>query len=405
MDAPMDPVTRWIARLTIRDWERVHDPDVRSRYGLLEGWVSIVGNLVLAAIKVLLGLALQSAGLIADAVHSLSDMASSVVVILSFHVSRKPPDPEHPFGHAKAEYVATLVVSLLMIMAGFQIGQESVMGMLHGSAVAGLPPLTWGLFAALVVLALAKEAMGGFSRGLGRQIDSNALAADAWHHRTDALSTGIVIVGLWGRNLGLPWLDGVAGLLVALWICYTGAKLAYDAVSPLLGESASEQQIASLRAIAQSVPGVVSTHDIKVHNYGHFYFTTLHCELSDRMDVHKMHEVSVIIETRVLKRFPGECVVHMDPVNLYHPWLHSVSDAIKDAVVQHPQLVEFRDLNLWGDPGQERGEVEVSVVPDTPETAYAALQEHIAAQVRRQFPALDFTVHLKVDFTAQPLTP
>jgi cation diffusion facilitator family transporter len=398
----MDALTRWIARLCIRDWERVRDPVVRSRYGLLEGSVSIVGNLALAAFKFVLGALLQSTGLVADAVHSLSDMASSVVVIIGFRLSSKPPDPEHPFGHAKAEYVATLVVSLLMIVAAFQIGEESVLGLLRGGGT-GLPPLGWGLFAVLVFLMVAKEAMGGFSRALGRAIGSEALAADAWHHRSDALTTGIVIAGLAGRNVGLPWLDGVAGLLVALWIVWTGAKMAYDAVSPLLGERAPASDIDELRRTAQSVAGVVSTHDIKVHSYGHFYFTTLHCELSDRLDVHKMHEISVIIETRILKRFPGECVVHMDPVNLFHPLLHRVSDVIKDTVVQHPQLVEFRDLNLWGEAGHERGEVEVSVAPDTPESLYDDLADHVAGQVRRAFPALDFTVHLKLDFTAEPL--
>ncbi|NIP73422.1 MAG: cation transporter, partial [Gammaproteobacteria bacterium] len=208
----MDRFTRCILRHTVRDWEHVQDPVVRSRYGMLEGWVSVVGNLVLAGVKLVLGIAVQSTGLIADAVHSLSDMASSVVVIISFRASRKPPDPEHPFGHAKAEYVATLVVSLLMIMAGVQIGQEAVWGLLAGAPTAPLLPLSWGVFATLVLLLLAKEAMGAFSRALGRMIDSDALAADGWHHRTDALSTGIVIVGLAGRNIQLPWLDGAAGL-------------------------------------------------------------------------------------------------------------------------------------------------------------------------------------------------
>lgn len=399
----MDPLTRWIARHSIRDWEQVGNPDVRSRYGLLEGWVSIVSNLALAVVKFALGLALQSAGLIADAVHSLSDMASSVVVILGFRISRKPPDSEHPFGHAKAEYVATLVVSLLMIVAALQIGEEAVSGLLHGPGAARLLPLTWGVLAALVAMMLAKEAMGGFSRALGRAIRSDALAADAWHHRTDAISTGIVILGLGGRNVGLPWLDGVAGLVLAVWIAYEGAKLAYDAVSPLLGESATPADIEALRTLAQGVPEVVSTHDIKVHKYGDFWFTTLHCELSDRLNVHQMHEVSVLIETRVLKRFPGECVVHMDPVNLFHPLLHRVSDVIKDAVVANSELVEFRDLNLEGEPGRERGEVEVVVAPETPPEAYDSLAAYVREAVRQQFPELDLTVHLKLDFTAASL--
>jgi cation diffusion facilitator family transporter len=402
----MDALTRWIARHAIAGWDQVGRPEVRARYGVLEGWVSIVGNLVLAAVKVALGLALHSAGLVADAVHSLSDMASSVVVIISAKVSSKPPDPEHPFGHAKAEYVATLVVSLLMIMAGFQIGQESLIGLVRGAPpeAAGLP-LTWPLLGVLVFLMLAKEAMGTFSRTLGRMIRSDVLAADAWHHRTDALSTGIVIIGLAGRNVGLAWLDGAAGLLVALWIVYTGGKLAYDAISPLLGEMAPAGEIESLRAIAQGVPGVVSTHDIKVHKYGHFYFTTLHCELSDRLDVHRMHEISVIIETRILKRFPGECVVHMDPVNLFHPLLHPVTDTIKEAVLGHPELVDFRDLNLWTEGGIERGQVEVSVVPEADEARYPRIAALVADRVRQRFPALELAVELKVDFTAEPLRP
>lgn len=400
----MERLTRWIARLTIRDWEQVTDPRVRSAYGMLEGWVSIVGNLVLSVIKGVLGVALHSSGLIADAVHSLSDMASSVVVILSFRMSNKPPDPEHPYGHAKAEYIATLVVSLLMIVAGLQIGQEAGLGLWHGA-----PPsaevLTWPLFFVLVVLLLAKEGMGMFSRVLGRMIRSDALAADAWHHRTDALSTAVVIVGLWGRNWGLPWLDGVAGLIVALWIVYAGGKMAYDAVSPLLGETVEPEELDELRSIAQNVPGVVNTHDIKVHRYGHFYFTTLHCELSDRMDVHHMHEVTAVIETRILKRYPGECVVHMDPVNLFHPLLHHVSDVLRDAVVAHPRLVEFRDLNLTGGDGTERGDVEVSVQPDTPDEEYTQISDYLTAEVRRQFPTLDFSVRLKVDFSAAPMQP
>lgn len=400
----MTAITRLLVRAFVRDWERVRDPVVRARYGVLEGWVSIVGNLLLAGVKFALGVVMQSAGLIADAVHSLSDMASSAVVIISFTVSNKPPDPEHPFGHAKAEYIATLVVSLLMIMAAFQIGQEAISGLIEGTPGGPLLPLTWGVFTVLVFLMLAKEFMGGISRALGHLIGSDALAADAWHHRTDALSTGVVIVGLAGRNVGLPWLDAVAGIVVAVWIVFTGVKLAYDAISPLLGETAPADDIDAIRAIAQGVPGVVSTHDIKVHKYGHFHFTTLHCELSDRLDVHKMHEISVIIETRILKRFPGECVVHMDPVNLYHPLLHRVSDVIKDAVVAHPELVEFRDLNLWSEDGRECGEVEVSVSPEAPEAHYERIDEYLASRVRQHFPGLDFTVHLKVDFTAAPLT-
>ena len=399
-------MTLWIVKRTIPHWQNTTVPTVRSRYGLLEGWVSIAVNLVLAAVKLVLGVAVSSTGLIADAVHSLSDMASSAVVILSFRVSSKPPDLEHPFGHAKAEYIATLVVALMMVMAGFQIGQDSVYGYFSAREAAHPPiPLTLGVFITLGVLLIAKEALGGFSRALGRMIDSEALKADAWHHRTDALTTGIVILGLWGRNWGLPRLDEVAGFLVAVWIVYTGLKMAYDAISPLLGEAVPAGEIDAIRAIARQVPGAESSHDIKVHKYGHFYFTTIHLEMSDRLDVYKMHEIAVILETRILKRFPGECVVHMDPVSLFHPLLHRVSDLIKDVVVSREEMLEFRDLKLWNEDGREKGDVEICVDPELPTGDYDRVSGLVHTEVLRHFPALEFSVRVKVDFNAGPAGP
>lgn len=375
---------------------------MRSRYGMLEGWVSIVANLVLSGIKGALGIMLSSSGLIADALHSLSDMASSVVVIISFKVSAKPPDREHPFGHAKAEYVATLVVALMMVMVGFQVGQESLWSVLDTARE--LPPPSVEVLVVLVVLLLSKELMARFSNTLGRMIKSDTLAADGWHHRTDALSTGVVILGLGARYFNNYWLDGVAGTLVGLYIIYTGIRMAYDSISPLLGEMAPQHELDSMRKLVQEVPDVMNCHDLTVHKYGHFYFTTVHAELSDRMDVHKMHEVAVVVETRLLKRFPGECVVHIDPVNLHHPLLNRVSDLMRQLVVSHPQLVEFRDLNLWQEDGLERGKVEVSVEPETDKAVYPEISAHLQQELSRNFSGLKLEIILKVDFTAPPLT-
>ncbi|MDH4248161.1 MAG: cation diffusion facilitator family transporter [Deltaproteobacteria bacterium] len=394
--------TRWVAARWIPEWQRVRDPLVRERYGTLEGWVSIWVNLILALIKGVLGVMMGSAGLIADAVHSLSDLASSVVVIISFRAAQKPPDPEHPFGHAKAEYVATLVVALMMVVAGLEIGKDNLSS-LFTPTLAQYPTLTWGVFFLLVTLALAKEALALFSYELGRMIQSETLAADGWHHRTDALSTGVVILGLAGGNFGIRWLDGVAGMLVGMYIMYIGLRMAWKSISPLLGEMAPKEDLVTMRSMAQSVPGVVNTHDLTVHQYGHFYFTTLHVEVSDRLDVHAMHGITVLIETRILKRFPGECVVHVDPVNLHHPLLNRVTDVLKDAVVARPRLIEFHDLNLWQDNGQERGMVEVTVTPDTDPKDYPGLIQELQAEVTRRFPQLALRVELKVDFTATPL--
>lgn len=399
----MQRITKWILSRLMAEGESLRDPEVRVRVGLMQGWLSVVLNLLLACIKLAMGLLLQSMGLISDAVHSLGDMATSLVVIISFRASSKPPDAEHPFGHAKAEHVATLIIAILLVVAGFEIGQETISGMIRGAYTETAPPLTWGLFFALFALLTVKELLARFSNTLGGLIDSSALRADGWHHRTDALTTGIVIIGLGGRNIGTPWLDQAAGVAVSAFIVGTGIRMAYRAISPLLGESASAEDIELLRAIAQPVEGIESIHDIRVQRYGTFYFTTLHIELSDQIDVHEMHDITVRLETRILSRFPGECVVHVDPIDFYHPLFNRVADVLRVVVVRHPDLLEFHDLSLWSAGGGEQGDVEISVQPEAPNDTYDALSRYVMREIDQQFPQLEFSVRLKVDFSAAPM--
>ena len=400
----MDRLVGAIASRWIRNHEQVEVPQVRSRYGLIEGVSGASSSLLLAALKLVLSLQFASAGLLADAVHSLTDVASSAVVIISFFVATKPPDREHPFGHAKAEYIATLVVSLLMIVAGWELGQSNVMGLIRGRAGVPQEPVDWPMLAALCGLIAISELQARFSAALGRAIGSHTLEADGWHFRSDALATGIVILGLAGRNVGLPRLDGVAGAFVGVFIVWTGARIALKAISPLLGETAPEHELDSIREIARQIPGIVAVHDLAVHKYGPFYYTAAHMEVSDDLDVHRMHGLAMQLEMRVLKRFPGQCVVHTDPVNYSHPLFTAVAESLFQTVVAHPDLVEYRDLSLWSKEGREHAEVEVSVEPRVPAARYPELTRHVQDAVRRDFPSLDVDVRLKVDFSARPLT-
>ncbi len=401
----MKRFTQWIVNRVAGAGSDTRAPEVRWRLGLLEGWVSALVNLVLAAIKLVLGVALHSAGLISDAAHSLGDMATSLVVIIGFRAARKPPDMEHPFGHARAEYIVTLIIAILLVVAGIEIGKETL-GMLWWEEPRGVAePLTWGLFFVLVLLMFAKEALARFSNALGEIIDSDALKADGWHHRTDALTTAIVIIGLAGRNVGYPWLDGAAGLVVAIFIVVTGGQMAYRAMSPLIGEAATEGEYEAIRKYGQNVAGIESVHDLRVQRYGDFYFTTIHIELADTIGVHKMHEIAVQLETRVLNDYPGECVVHVDPIDFNHPLFNHVADALRDVVLSHPRLLEYHDLKLWGGAPHQEGDVEISVEPDTGEDAHGRLTEYVTGELDRRFPELKMTVRLKVDFSATPITP
>ncbi len=399
----MERFTRWLTSRMIEKDESPRDPRVRARFGMLEGWVSIVVNLLLAAGKLVLGIIMHSAGLISDAVHSLGDMATSLVVIVGFRVSRKPPDPEHPFGHEKSEQIATLIISVLLVIAGFELGKETLLALISDPGGGAEDKLTWGLGAILVGMMLIKEVLAKFSYALAKIIVSSTLQADGWHHRTDALTTGIVIIGLAGRNFGWPWLDGIAGLMVSLFIIGTGIQMAYVSISPLLGETAVAEEIDIIKVIGQKVQGINSIHDIRVQRYGKFNFTTLHVELSDRIGVHRMHEITVQIETRILKKFPGECVVHIDPIDFYHPMFNQVADLLRSLVIAHPDLVDFQDLKLWRENGGEHGDVEISVEPEAPGESYSSLNTYVLREVEKRFPALRFQVWLKVDFSATPL--
>ena len=400
----MDRFVRWLAARWIADHQRVDVPAVRSRYGLIEGVSGAALSLALAGLKFGLGLVFQSAGLVADGVHSLTDVASSMVVVMSFYVAQKPPDREHPYGHAKAEYVATLIVSLFMVVAGWELGQANVMGLIRGGFRAQALPLEWPMLLGLCGLILVSETQARFSAALGRAIGSHTLEADGWHFRSDALATGIVIVGLAGRNIGLPWLDAVAGAFVGVFIVWTGTRLAMGAISPLLGESAPEHEMETIREIARGIPGVVAVHDLAVHKYGPVYYIAAHMEVPDDLDVHRSHEIAGQLETRILKRFPGQCVIHTDPVNLSHPLFSRVSEALKEVVIAHPDLVEFRDLTLWSEEGRDRGDVEVSVEPHASHVHYPDIVKQVQAALRKSFPDLDLSVRLKVDFSARPLT-
>jgi cation diffusion facilitator family transporter len=376
---------------------------VRNRFGLLEGSVSAVLNLALAVLKLALGVLLQSAGLISVAVHSLGDVATSLIVIIGFRASQKPPDAEHPFGHARVEQVAALIISVLLMVAGFEIGKEAITELIAGENGGELPELSWGMFLVLSAVLLCKGLLAEFAHGLGRSIDSAALKAHSWHHRADALATGMVIVGLWARSYGIYWLDPAVGVALAGLIIIAAVRTAFGAVSPLLGESAPPEEVEQIRRLGQRMAGIEDVHDLRVQRYGHFHFTTIHIEISDQINVHKMHEITVQLETRILNHFPGECVIHVDPINFEHPLFNKVSNLLREAVIRHPDLVEFHDLSLWSTERTEQGDVEISVQPAAPNDTYEALNGYVMRQIDQSFPDLEFTVRLKVDFSAAPM--
>jgi len=337
-------LTDWLVRTFVANPEDHSNARTRSAFGALEGWASVVVNLVVFAVKLVPGLIIGSVSLVADAFHSLGDVASSLVVILGFRVAAKPSDDRHPFGHGRVESVASLLIAVMLFITAWEFGRASVDRLLHPKAVQAS---AW-LIAVLVLTALLKEWLSRFSRTLGQRIGSTALIGDFWHHRSDVIATGIVILALLAANAGLWWVDGVGGLVVSAIIAWAAWQLLRDSVNPLIGEAPSPQVLGEIRDVALAVAGVDGVHDLIVHRYGELVVTSVHVEVSSAIDIERGHEIAEEVEKRLNRRFSGWSVVHVDPVNREHPLYAEVQTYLDETLPAIPGVEEFHDLRIVG---------------------------------------------------------
>ena len=348
------------------------DPSVRKRYGLLEGWTSVLVNLLVFLIKLVPGLLIGSVSLVADAVHSLGDLATSGVVIWSFRAAARPPDHEHPFGHGRVESVASLIVAVLLLVGAVEIGRAAVGSLLNPRPVTA----SVGLLGILLLTLVLKEWLARLSAVLGARIASTALEADAWHHRSDALATGAVIAALAGERLGWHGLDGAAGIIVALVIAITAIGLVRRSLDPLIGEAPTRELQRRIRELATEVPEVDAVHDVMVHAYGTLLVISLHVELPVELDVVRAHDVAERVERLLASRLRAIVVVHVDPVDRHHPLFGPLEDLLGRLTAAAGGSVSFHDLRLVG------GRTGCNVVFDL--AAEGTDPERVAGELRRE---------------------
>ena len=307
---------RLLARKLIRDHDNVGDPAVRRAYGVLCGAVGIALNLLLFAGKFLAGLLSGSIAITADAFNNLSDAGSSVVTLLGFKLAAQKPDSHHPFGHGRMEYVSGLVVSMVILLMGVELGKSSIEKILHPQ-VTQLTALSGTI---LVVSILVKLWMGWFNSKLGNRIQSETLRATAIDSRSDALATSTVLLGLGITHVTSLQLDGWLGLLVAAFILKAGWSAAKDTIDPLLGTTPDPEMVKEIQEVILSHAQVVGIHDLIIHDYGPGRrMMSVHAEVSDQTDVMEAHDIIDHIERELGERFQIESVIHMDPVQTGNP--------------------------------------------------------------------------------------
>lgn len=325
-----------LAKIFIKNSTDYSDPDVRSSYGVLCGWVGVFFNLLLFTAKFTFGTIAASIAMVADAFNNLSDAASSIISILGFKLSSKKPDPEHPFGHGRIEYIAGFIISMLIFLMGFELLKDSV------SAILEPEPVKSDIFSIITMVAaiLIKLYMYIYNHRTARKINSVAMEATAKDSFSDMISTSVVILSIvLARFTTLP-VDGIAGVIVAIFIFYTGKEAAAETLEPLLGSAPSQELVYEINKEVMSHKPICGMHDLVVHDYGSGrLMITLHAEVPGNMNIFELHEIIDQTEFAIGNKFNCHVTIHMDPVDTENDQLKELKEMLRNITACiHPNL-------------------------------------------------------------------
>ena len=327
-------MTQLLLKLFIRN-QNTQDAGTRTAVGKLSGVVGILCNLLLAAAKLTVGILSGAVSVTADAMNNFTDAASSIVTLVGFKLAEKPADSEHPYGHARFEYLSGLAVAALIIVIGFELAKTALDKIFHPTAVSVSVPLIAVLIASMAV----KLWLCLFNRKLGKIIDSTALLAVSTDSRNDVIATGAVLTAAVVERLTNLPVDGYMGMAVAFFILYSGANLAKQTISPLLGEAASPELRQNIVRVLEGNDRVLGWHDLMVHDYGPGQrFASIHVEMDQKEDPLVCHEIIDDMERLCLEKYKVHLVIHYDPVVTDDPEIQ----ALKEEVARVLRAIDVR---------------------------------------------------------------
>lgn len=304
----MRPVASLLIKI-FTSGRNLHEPGERYRVAMIQSWFSIAGNLFISLLKLVFGLLANSIAMLADAVHSVTDISSSLVVMIGFKMAARRPDHEHPYGHGRAEYLAGLAIAVLLITTGVGFAWGSYSRLVSNVIIRP----NFITFIVIVTTILFKEIMYYLSADLGKLIKSEALTGDAWHHRSDTLSSILVLIALVGGVFEIYTLDAYLGFAIAAFIIFAGVKIARNSCSCLLGTAPQKELHNEIISCTSLVEGVIGAHDLQIHDYGSWKEVTLHIEVSNNLNLGQAHQIAHQVEDLISKNFFCNTVVHLDP--------------------------------------------------------------------------------------------
>ena len=391
-------MTNFLIKHFIPNASDVKSPAVRQRYGVVSGVVGILCNALLCTAKIAAGLLTGAVSIVADGINNLSDGGSCVVSLLGFKMAGKPADDKHPFGHGRIEYVAGLIVSFIIVLMGVELAKTSLDKIFHPEEIS----FSWITPAVLGISILVKLWMCFFNRKMGDKIDSAVLRATAMDSLSDVAATSAVlagfVIGYWARvNL-----DGYLGVLVALFILYTGVSTAKGTLDLLLGEAPDPEFVKQIQQEVLSYPEIIGVHDLIVHNYGPGHsVVSLHAEVPCDVDILKIHDTIDNAERDLKKKFDCEVVIHMDPIITDDKETNEIHQKLSSIVRLLDSRVKIHDFRMVKGPTHTNLIFDI-VVPHQ----FRLTDDQVVESLRQAVKALDarYEIVVNVDkaYTAPP---
>lgn len=384
-------MTDFLVRHLVRDYKNVQDPAVRERYGVLSGGVGIFLNLLLSLGKFLAGVLTGSIAVTADAFNNLSDAGSSVVTLVGFKLAGQKADDGHPFGHGRIEYLAGLLVSLLILMVGVELGKSSIEKIIHPEDV------TFSLVTVVILICsiLVKLWMSLFNRKLGKRINSAAMQATATDSLSDVVATSAVLAGTLIGHFAQVSIDGWIGVVVAIFILRAGWEAVKDTLNPLLGTAPEPELVNAIQQLVLSHEQVVGMHDLVIHDYGPGRrMCSFHAEVPEDENIMAAHDAIDHIEREIQEKFGIETTAHMDPIATGDSEVTRLRDQVRDLVKEIDEDMSIHDFRVTRGPLHTNLIFDV-VVPHRCRLKDEEIQERITQAVRDVVP--DCYVVLQLD--------
>lgn len=336
-------MTNFLFKTFIKNHEDIKNPKVRDDYGKFAGIVGIISNAILCVMKILIGLVSGSIAIVADGINNLADGASSIITFIGFKLASMPEDEEHPYGHARIEYLAGMAVSVMILMVGFELGKSSVDKIFNPTPL----EFSWTVVIVLLVAIAIKVWQAVFNISTGKKINSLALIATGTDSRNDVISTIVVLAGVLIGHFFNVQIDGILGLAVAAFIFWSGITLIKETISPLLGEAPDDEIVQQIHEMALKYDGVLGIHDLVVHNYGPGkVFASIHIEVDAAVDVMESHDMVDLIEKDIASSLNIVITAHMDPIDTKNPNREPLAHIIVKTIAETEGVLSYHDLRI-----------------------------------------------------------